>query len=191
MSNRAFEVLLEVSRALEDDFIDEDHSEVSIGAGEHAHEVPNRTITVRGRREGQAILIFFQDYHEESFSAVSFKSFERDILEIFVAQPRVAFEGRCRHRALWDRLASLVGRGGLSGAHALYERHRVDGEGPPLEGRFADALVDLMGLGLVRRIVLQAASGLTLVLHWRGETDANHLLGVIDRVRAAASTLEG
>jgi len=98
--------------------------------------------------------------------------YESNIIEVFVAQPKVCFEGTCKSRGFSDRLARWFGRGGAKGPHPIFERLRLDSEGPANvanfhDASFPDALEELMRRPDVRRILLQAGSGLSAVVVWQ------------------------
>ena len=150
-SARSFEVLLAVSRLLEDDFIDEDICDVQEQDGRNTQTVSNRTITVRGKREGTPVVLCYQDYYSTNVSPRALPSYEHNVLEVFVAQPRVTFEGTVRMRAWHDRLLFWIGAGGSKGPHPIFSRLRVDAEGVSSPAcfdhpGFAPALEALAGL---------------------------------------------
>jgi len=195
MSVAAFNTLLEVSRLLEDDFIDEDISEVEMGGGDSTHTVSNRTVTVRGEREGQPLVLSYQDYYSTNFNPHAASIYEHSILEMFIAQPKVCFEGTCKRRGFFGRLARWFGRGGARGPHPIFDRLRLDSDGPANvanfhDESFPDALEKLMLRPDVKRILLQAGGGLSAVVVWQVPSpSADFVLALIDEVRSVANTL--
>lgn len=193
-SPASFEVLLEVSRALDDGFIDEDIAEIH--KGNRNPPVSNRTITVRGKRRGRGLVLTYQDYYSTSISPRVPALYEREILEVFAAQPRLSFEGTCRRRSRLDRLARVFGAGGSKGSHAIFERLRLDAEGAAGEASFhqpgfAAALEQLARRRDVQRVLLQAEAGLTAVVRWSGRgSSAAFVLGLVEAVVGVAATLD-
>jgi hypothetical protein len=195
-SPASFEVLLAVSRELDDDFIDEDINDIEQGGREHSRSLSNRVITVRGKRHGQALVLSYQDYYSASFNPRSLPIYERNVLEVFAAQPKVSFEGRCKRRGLLDKLARMFGGGGITGPHPLFESLRLDAEGEPNLANFHQpgfpaALEQLTRRYDVERVLLQAGAGLSAVVHWSGQrSTAAEVLELVDQVRAVTATLD-
>ena len=194
-SPAAFEHLLAVSRMLQDDFIDEDISDVQQGSGSASRTVSNRTITVRGKLRGRALVISYQDLYTTSFSATAPALYEANILEIFAAQPHVSFEGTCRQRNLLDKIGRFFGAGGNKGSHPIFSRMRVDveeGTGQCLKWvEFPKALEKLALLPVVRRVNLQRGSGLAAIVPWHAaHSSADFVMSIVEEVCRAASTLD-
>lgn len=194
-SPTAFEVLLAASRELDDDFIDEDMSEINL-QGNDNHVVLNRTITVRGKRHGQGVVMQYQDYYSTSTNPRRIPIYEREVLEVFVAQTKVSFEGTCRQRGWLDKLLRVVGAGGAKGSHAIFETLRLDAEAERQEANFhqpgfATALERLTLRPSVKRVLLQAGTGLTAVTRWSSSrSSASVVLELVDRVRDVAISLD-
>lgn len=194
-SSASFEVLLETSRQLEDDFIDEDIQEMQEGGGRNTRTVMNRMITVRGKRQGQPIVLSYADFYSTSFSPTAIPVYERRVLEVFVAQPKITFEGTCRERGMLDNVARWFGAGGTKGPHPIFSRMRMDAERGCdadnfQERPFGDALEALARRAAVKRVLLMAGSGLTAVTSFvaQGAT-AESVLRLVDDVRAVTATL--
>jgi hypothetical protein len=191
----SFEVLLAVSRQLEDDFIDEDIMLVEPAKGRGAETPSNRTITVRGRREGQALVLCYQDYYSTNSNPVAPAVYERNVLEVFVAQPKISFEGVCQRRGVLDKVARWFGGGGLRGPHPIFERMRLDQEeagGSELFecAAFCDGLERIASAYDTKRVLLQAGSGLTAVTHWVAQgSSPEAVLALVDDIRAVTATL--
>jgi hypothetical protein len=193
-SPTSFAVLLAASRELDDDFIDEDMSEIDLH-GDHDHVVLNRTVTVRGKRNGQAIVMQYQDYYSTSINPRRIPIYEREVLEVFVAQTKVSFEGTCRQRGWLDKLLRVFGAGGAKGSHAIFETLRLDAEAESRETNFHQpgfptALERLTLCPTVKRVLLQADTGLTAVARWSPRFSASLVLELVDRVRAVAISLD-
>lgn len=191
-SPASFDVLHEVSKGLADDFIDEDQSQIEIGR----QSVTNRTVTVRGRYRDRSLVIQYADFWSESISAVAPAAFERNVLEIFVAQSRVTFDGTCKERGVFDKIARWFGGGGLKGDHAVFERTRIDADGTRnmaclLYAPFADALAEMGEDPACLRVKLQAGSGAGPLLDWRGERSSPaEVFAWIDRTIGMIATLD-
>ena len=194
-SAASFEVLLAVSRQLQDDFIDEDIQEMQEGSGRNSRTVLNRMITVRGKRQGQPIVLSYADFYSTSFSPTAIPVYERRVLEIFVAQPKVTFEGTCRERGAIDNVARWFGGGGTKGPHPIFTRMRMDAEPgctpDNFEDRaFGDALEALASRHEVKRVQLLAGSGLTAITSFSAEAATpESVLRLVDDVRAVTATL--
>jgi hypothetical protein len=185
-----FEVLHEVCKRLDDDFIDEDMSEIDMGR----HQVTNRSITVRGRHRGRAVVLQYADYWSEAISPLLPPVYERNILEVFVAQPRVSFEGTCRARGAMDKVGRWFGRGGLKGEHRVFESTRIDPTEPSstaclVHPAFGDALERIATSDHCRRVKLQAGSGVGLFLGWQ-HLSSQDVIGWVDRMHLLAATLD-
>lgn len=194
-SPRSFEVLLAVSRELDDDFIDEDISDVQRASEDRT--VSNRTITVRGKRRGRAVVLCYQDYYSNNIDPRAPSIYEHQVLEVFAAQPSVSFEGACRRRGGLDRAARWVGLGGATGPHPIFERLRIDAEAEGNDASFHQpgfpgALESLVLRPEVKRVLLQAGTGLCAVVGWSGHgSSPEHTLALVDEVCGVAATLDG
>ena len=190
-SSATFEVLHAVSRSLEDDFIDEDMSELQMGK----QNVTNRMVTVRGRHRGRAVVLQYADFHSETINPLAPAIFERNVLELFVAQPRVTFEGTCRDRSPWDKFLRLFGAGGLKGDTAVFDACRVDatdqGNTACLNHRpFADLLQQVAQSPSCMRVKMQAGAGVGPLLRWTGRTSPEAVLASLDQAVRLAATLD-
>lgn len=192
-SPRSFEVLLAVSRLLEDDFIDEDISQVD-RAGED-QPVTNRTVTVRGKREGTPLVLCYQDLYSTNFNPRAIQTYEANVLEIFVAQPRVTFEGTIAPRGRIGRWLFFFGVGGSKGPHPIFSRLRVDAEGESSPAcfdvpGFAGGIEGMLRRPDVLRVQLQAQSGIAAVTKmFPGHATPQQVIGMVDMVRGVAGIL--
>ena len=190
-SPASFEVLHAVSRRLEDDFIDEDMTEVET----ERQTVTNRVVTVRGRHRGRAVVLQYSDFYSEAISPLTRATFERQVLELFVAQPRITFEGTCRSRSPRDRILRLFGGGGLKGDGPVFEVCRIDatGEGNPscMQHRPFAALLQQMALEpSCLRVKLQAGAGVGPLLRWAGTGSPEAVITSLDQAVSLAESLD-
>lgn len=131
------EVLLAVSRTLEREYIDEDFQEITVGHNDN-RTVENHTIHVRGVHDGVPVVLTYQKYYSPPDGATFLASYWGHMLEIFVADPSLAFEGSCRRRGAFDGVARWFGGGGLKGEHPIFTTCRIDGDVVGNRAAFAD-----------------------------------------------------
>ncbi len=191
-SPASFEVLLAVSQRLEDDFIDEDMSELQMGD----RNVTNRTVTVRGRHRDRAVVLQYADFYSAAINPLAPAVFERNVLELFVSAPRLTFEGTCRSRSVWDKFLRLLGAGGLEGDAPLFEVCRVDAtdQGNPASLRhrpFADRLQQMAQRPGCRRVTMQAGAGVGPLVMWDGHgTSPDAVVAWLDQTVLLAASLD-
>lgn len=193
-SPRSFEILLAVSRMLEDELIDEDISDVT--EGDNSQTVSNRTITVRGKRQGTPVVLCYQDLYSTNFNPRARPSYERNVLEIFVAQPRVTFEGTLRPCGWHDRMLRWIRVGANRGPHPIFSRLHVtsdDDESSPAcfdHPGFAEAVEAMVLRPEVLRVQLQLGSGITVVTRLHpGHSSPPQVMHMLDEVRTVAAVL--
>jgi hypothetical protein len=191
-SPASFEVLHAVSQRLADDFIDEDMSEIQMGN----REVMNRTVTVRGRHRDRGVVLQYSDFFSEVIDPLKPAIYERNVLELFVTQPRITFEGTCRDRTLWDKLARFFGGGGLKGDADVFDACRIDatdaGNVACLMHRpFSDLLQQMAQRPGCRRVKMQAGAGVGPVLSFYSRaTNPDAIMTWLDQGAALAATLD-
>lgn len=192
-SSASFELLYELSKQLEDGLIDEDVQDMTEGRSNR--HVMNRVITTRGRHRGRGVVVQYADYYSESFDSLSMSGHEVRVIEMFVAQPRVTFEGKCTARGLMGKLARLVGSGGLNGPHPLFDRcwvSQADGGNATClsNAGFADTLVELAHQDACKRINLQAGGGLAPILQYGQAWSSGAAMHWLNQTVDAAETLD-
>lgn len=160
-----YDVMLQLSRSLTDEYIDERQEEVEIYHGNRRRLVTNHTVFVRGATGGRALVVSYHDYY---FLDLHSQAYLRDILEVFVAADHLGFEGECRRRGVLDRIARWFGGGGLRGPHSVFDACRVDqAEACPLvdfeRPEFAARLQAMSGRDDCVKVQLQARTGVNAV----------------------------
>ena len=186
---RVYEVMLSVSRGLEDPTIDE-----SIGSREiYGVHVDNRVVTVCGRREGRAIRVRFEDWTDSV--ELPQPPPERRMLEVFAAQPRVTLDATCRRRTIGDDIGRVIGLGGRKGEHRLFESTRIDASSSSdtscLDvGAFADALERTVARPECRRVELHEGAGVAPILEWTDTISADEIAAWITAALELAATLD-
>lgn len=160
-----FEAMLAFSRTLEREYIDDNTTLVDILDGGRQRQIMNRVIHVRGSLAGRPIVVSHHDYYFLSSSAYS-ADYMRDILDVFVADPGVRFEGECRPRRAVDAIARWFGGGGLRGAASVFDSRRIDGVASPGSAElgspeFCRRLEEFSGDAACVKVLLQREVGIT------------------------------
>lgn len=184
MSAVMYEVMLAFSRMLDQDYIDDSVTLTDIFEGRSQRQVMNRVVTVRGSLAGRSLVVSHHDYYFLSSSAHS--AYLRGILDVFVAEPDMCFEGECRRRGAVDALARWFGGGGLRGAASVFYTRRVDGVASAGQDELEDLefcrrLEELSGDEACVKVQLQREAGITALFRSASVT------GSIDFLRARVS----
>ncbi len=177
--------MLAFSHTLDQDYIDDSVTLTDIFDGRSQRQVMNRVVTVRGSLAGRSLVVSHHDYYFLSSSAQS-ASYMRGILDVFVAESGMCFEGECRRRGAVDALARWFGGGGLRGAASVFYTRRVDGVASAgrdeLEDpEFCRRLEELSGDDACVKVQLQREAGITALFRSASVT------GSIDALRARVS----
>ncbi len=180
-----YEVMLALSRSIDQAHINDSTTLVDILNGRSQWQVMNRVVTVRGSLDGRPLVISHHDYYFLS-SSVYYADYIRNILEIFVAEPRMSFEGECRRRRALDVCARWFGWGGIRGAASVFRTRRIDGVASPgrdeLENpEFCRRLEELSGDETCVKVQLLRDAGITALFRSASVT------GSLDGLRVLVS----
>ncbi len=94
------------SQKLDEDFFDEDQSEIDIGSGDGSRTVSNHVVTVRGKLEGQGLVLMYHDYHVEGFQVPTVR---RHLFDVFVVDKSVKFDGKIKTAGFLDKMLRAIG----------------------------------------------------------------------------------
>jgi hypothetical protein len=151
--------------ALEDDHIDEDYQEIPQGR----HTVTNHLCTVRGKYQGRPVVATFSEFFNTASATAMTPAWIRNILDVFVAEPTVKFEGIVRRKSLVDKIVAMLGiqRGAAPCAHALFGSAILEPEGSATDTSefggpaFCSRVLDYFGEPALWKLEFQAGSGVS------------------------------
>lgn len=108
------------SQSLEKDFFDEDIGEIQIGDS----TVTSLSVTVRGVSQGRGIVAIFSEYLASATGRLEGKH----ILDIFVTDNTLTFDGLLRPRTFVDKLLGFIGlrKGSKPNGHSLFQTFFLD-----------------------------------------------------------------
>lgn len=163
MAEGRYEIMLQLSRQLADEHIDDEMSEVQLGGPNNHRTITNRTVRVRGLLGGRGLVVSVQDYYFPG-DGLRYVPPVPNILEVFVAGNHLTFEGECRTRTFLDTIGRWLGGGGLRGPHPIFDRRRVDAHRRSPAGDFERAefcarLESVSGHPDCLKVQIQAGAG--------------------------------
>lgn len=164
-----FDAMYEWSRMLTDDHIDEDHYEIQIDYGRHSHTVTNRVVRLRGKYGEIPIVISYEQYFDMSPVTSLNTKYESDILDVFVVDNSVRFEGYIKKLNSFGQFLRFFGKGkGLMPfKHQLFESYLVSPEEDNVDASefdnrlFCDEILKLFDQAPLLRLVFQSQTGMS------------------------------
>ncbi|MDC0720182.1 hypothetical protein [Nannocystis bainbridge] len=161
MSGPIYETLLEFSRTLRDDHLDEDLSRIELP---NNRVLDTQVIHARGKLDGRPVVV---SYHSHWIVGSTYRP---HILEVFVTGNHLKTEAECRARSFLDDVLRWFGGGGLRGPDPIFTERRIDAardaDLTDLDRpEFTARLANLSGLVYCHKVQIQAGTGINAWFH--------------------------